>query len=225
MRKNCFLLVLSLFISSSIFAQGIGGMKGTMTILDTVIEKKHCQTAVKLNVRLSLDMEEPLVLPRFYEYVNSDGLYSVIEKGGLNDYLGNYGLSYVVVDGNGDYVNTGYSPVSFASFEKLEDEDRFHNSRWVVDKRRLNARYKWIKDDIERARIDKAELLVHSRDTTVTVYPIILLDKDSSNTRGEGLKPGKYRLFLFYSFQKDDIRHRNIFSGYMKSNEVTLIIK
>lgn len=223
--KKLFAITLALFLSLSLFAQEVGEMKGTMTILDSIVVKKRCQTAVKLNVRLSLDMEKPLVLPRFYEYVNSDGLYSVIEKGGLNDFIGNYGLSYVVVDGNGDYVKTGYPRVSFASFEKLEDEARFYDSRWVVDKRRLKARHEWIKDDAERARMDKAELFVHSSDTIVTVYPIILQDKELTNISGEGLKPGKYRLFLFYSFQKDDIRHRNIFSGYMKSNEVTLIIK
>lgn len=195
-----------------------------MTILDTVVVKKACQSAIKLDVRISLNFDEPVVLPWFYEFVNSDGLYSAIKRTGLDNFVGNYGLSYVIVDSNGDYVSTGYSRV-LASFDRIEDEERFYNSRWVVGKHSLKARHKWIKDETERAKMDRSELYVSGADTIVTVYPIILQKKDSPMASGETLEPGTYRLFLFYSFKNDDIRQRNVFSGYLKSNEISLIVK
>lgn len=224
MKRIVILITVLLAISGVIQAQTVAETKGTMTILDTIVVKRTCQSAVKLNVRISLDHDEPILLPRFYEFVNSDGLYSLIERDGLGNFVGNYGLTYVVVDSNGDFVSTGYSRV-LASFDRIEDEERFYNSRWVVRKRSLKARFKWIKDDEERAEMDKSELYVNSADTVVAVYPIILQKKDSSMASGEILEPGEYRLFLFYSFKHDDIRQRNVFKGYMKSNEVRLIIK
>lgn len=222
--KNYLLLWLLLVHSSFAFAQIVAETKGTMTILDTIVVKKPCQSAVKLNVRISLNHDNPIILPRFYEFVNSDGLYSVIERDGLGDFVGNYGLTYVVVDSNGDFVSTGYSRV-LASFDRIEDEERFRNCRWVVRKRSLKARFKWIKDDVERIEMDKSELCVNSADTIVAVYPIVLKKKDSPMASGETLEPGEYRLFLFYSFKHDDMRQRNVFTGYMKSNEIRLIVK
>ena len=154
--KNYLLLWLLLVHSSFAFAQIVAETKGTMTILDTIVVKKPCQSAVKLNVRISLNHDNPIILPRFYEFVNSDGLYSVIERDGLGDFVGNYGLTYVVVDSNGDFVSTGYSRV-LASFDRIEDEERFRNCRWVVRKRSLKARFKWIKDDVERIEMDKSD--------------------------------------------------------------------
>ncbi len=224
MKKHYLIILLLTILSLPVLSQTIAEEKGTMTILDTIVVKKSCQSAVKLNVRISLNHDEPVVLPRFYEFVNSDGLYSLIERDGLGNFVGNYGLTYVVVDSNGDFVSTGYSRV-LASFDRIEDEERFYNSRWVVRRRSLKARFKWIKDDVERAEMDKSELYINSADTVVAVYPIILQKKDSPMASGETLEPGEYRLFLFYSFKHDDIRQRNVFKGYMKSNEVRLIIK
>lgn len=224
MKKHYLIIVLFVFLSLSVFSQTVAETEGTMTILDTIVVKKPCQSAVKLNVRISLDHDEPILLPRFYEFVNSDGLYSVIERDGLGDFVGNYGLTYVVVDSNGDFVSTGYSR-PFESFVRIEDEERYRNCRWVVRKRSLKARFKWIKDDEKRAEMDKSELCVNGADTVVAVYPIILQKKDSPSASGETLEPGVYRLFLFYSFKKDDIRQRNVFTGYMKSNEIRLIVE
>lgn len=224
MKKRYLIVLLFVVLPLPIFSQTVAETEGTMTILDTIVVKKPCQSAVKLNVRISLDHDEPILLPRFYEFVNSDGLYSVIERDGLGDFVGNYGLTYVVVDSNGDFVSTGYSR-PFESFVRIEDEERHRNCRWVVRKRSLKARFKWIKDDEKRAEMDKSELRVNGADTVVAVYPIILQKKDSPAASGETLEPGVYRLFLFYSFKKDDIRQRNVFTGYMKSNEIRLIVE
>ena len=224
MKKRYLIVLLFVVLPLPIFSQTVAETEGTMTILDTIVVKKPCQSAVKLNVRISLDHDEPILLPRFYEFVNSDGLYSVIERDGLGDFVGNYGLTYVVVDSNGDFVSTGYSR-PFESFVRIEDEERHRNCRWVVRKRSLKARFKWIKDDEERTEMDKSELCVNGADTVVAVYPIILQKKDSPSASGETLEPGVYRLFLFYSFKKDDIRQRNVFTGYMKSNEIRLIVE
>lgn len=224
MKKRYLIVLLFVIFSLPVFSQTVAESNGTMTILDTIVVKKSCQSAVKLNVRISLDHDEPILLPRFYEFVNSDGLYSVIERDGLGDFVGNYGLTYVVVDSNGDFVSTGYSR-PFESFVRIEDEERHRNCRWVVRKRSLKARFKWIKDDEKRAEMDKSELCVNGADTVVAVYPIILQKKDSPAASGETLEPGVYRLFLFYSFKKDDIRQRNVFTGYMKSNEIRLIVE
>ena len=63
MKKHYLIVVLFVFLSLSVFSQTVAESNGTMTILDTIVVKKPCQSAVKLNVKITLKHDEPGVLP------------------------------------------------------------------------------------------------------------------------------------------------------------------
>lgn len=214
-----------LSFSFLIKAQNVNEVHGSISILDSVIVKAKCHSAIELHVRLHFDTDKALIFPRFYEFVNSDGVYASIKDSNADNYLGNYGLSYVILDSLGRYIYTGYG-FTMASFETIEAEDRFYNSRWVVDKHRKKAKFKWIKDEKKRMALDRSEMKVAHGDTIVTLYPMILQNKDSYLINNEDLLPGEYSLFLFYSNDKSiDSSKGTIFSGVMKSNSIKLIVR
>ena len=228
MKKKSLLLVLLLALSAVAFPQEPTSVLGTITILDSVVIKRHNKDAVELNVRLSFPQTDSVVLSRFYEYVNSDGLYSLIKDDGMNP-LGDCGLTYAIEDEDGNYVDTGYHQVMVSS-ENVEDESLFYAKEWKVNKLSLKAKRVLPKEG-EKAKLSMSKLVVCHNDTTVKLYPIILDNRNFFGSRTP-YPPGKYKLFLFYS-QEDKYNAlengkqlgEHVFRGSMVSNKIDIIIK
>lgn len=228
MKKKSLLLVLLLALSAVAFPQEPTSVLGTITILDSVVIKRHNKDAVELNVRLSFPQTDSVVLSRFYEYVNSDGLYSLIKDDGMNP-LGDCGLTYAIEDEDGNYVDTGYHQVMVSS-ENVEDESLFYAKEWKVNKRSLKAKRVLPKEG-EKAKLSMSKLVVCHNDTIVKLYPIILDNRNFFGSRTP-YPPGKYKLFLFYSqedkynaLENDKQLGEHVFRGSMVSNKIDIIIK
>ena len=228
MKKKSLLLVLLLALSAVAFPQEPTSVLGTITILDSVVIKRHNKDAVELNVRLSFPQTDSVVLSRFYEYVNSDGLYSLIKDDGVNP-LGDCGLTYAIEDEDGNYVDTGYHQVMVSS-ENVEDESLFYAKEWKVNKRSLKAKRVLPKEG-EKAKLSMSKLVVCHNDTIVKLYPIILDNRNFFGSRTP-YPPGKYKLFLFYSqedehniLEKNKRPGEHVFKGSMVSNKIDIIIK
>lgn len=222
--KIVFLLIVILVGNDALAQNSIGG-KGSIQILDTVVVKKRNKEAIELNVHISFPTNDTVILHRFKEFVYTQattitidsvkyGVFEAIEKLNPND-LGSFGLEYIIEDEAGNQILAGPREFVMASFDKIEDETRFYNSRYIVDKKRLKIHFKWIKDGKQRHEIDYPTLIVNG-DATVKVYPMV----------GK-LQPGKYKLYLFYSigdkiFEETSER---AFHGLLLSNKIDLIVK
>jgi hypothetical protein len=106
--------------------------------------------------------------------------------------------------------------MSFYSCDRIEDETKLRNSRYIVNKRNLKVKFKWIENDFDRREIDYKTIIVNG-ETNVKVYPMIT----------QKLKPGVYKLFLYYSVD-DNIFEKtsdHAFSGLLLSNKIDLIVK
>lgn len=225
MKRNVLTVLLLTLFSVSIAQNGI---VGSMRIMDEVVVKRSCKDAVKLHVELKFNSDSLVIVPLFQEFINSDGMYSALNESGMDDFCGNYGLSYLIEDTDGNFIQTGY-PQSLASFEDYKDEERYYNSRWILNKKTLKAKFKLITDDEERKRLDHTELIVH-RDTVVCIYPMIFGYDSSRFPTNDNLPPGDYWLYLFYShknsYSESFFDDRGVlFSGVMISNKVRLIVK
>ena len=211
------------------FAQNTFVAQGSMTILDSVVIKKHNKDAIELSVRLSFPEADSVVLSHFYEYVNSDGLYSLIKDDGVNP-LGDCGLTYAIEDENGNYISTGYNQLVMVSCENVKDESDFYDKVWKVNKRSLKAKRVLPKED-EKEKLSMSKLVVCHNDTIVKLYPIILDNRNFFGSRTP-YPPGKYKLFLFYSqedehniLEKNKRPGEHVFKGSMVSNKIDIIIK
>ena len=229
MKKKSLLLVLLLALSAVAFPQEPTSVLGTITILDSVVIKRHNKDAVELNVRLSFPQTDSVVLSRFYEYVHSDGLYSLIKDDGMNP-LGDCGLTYAIEDENGNYISTGYNQLVMVSCENVKDESDFYDKVWNVNKRSLKAKRVLPKEG-EKAKLSMSKLVVCHNDTIVKLYPIILDNRNFFGSRTP-YPPGKYKLFLFYSqedkynaLENDKQLGEHVFRGSMVSNKIDIIIK
>ena len=98
-------LFLFLLLSCCSYAQDSGITPATMKIVDSCVKMKDTEKALKLTIDLSLLSDHPMAFFGFFENVlpniNSASLY---ENGA--DWVGNYGLSYVIKDERGNYVDT-----------------------------------------------------------------------------------------------------------------------
>ena len=222
--KIVFILIVIL-VGNDVFAQDSIWSKGSLRILDTVVVKKRNKEAIELNVHISFPTNDTVILHRFKEFVYTQaacitrdsieyGVFEAVEKLNPND-LGSFGLEYIIEDEAGNQFLAGPREFVMASFDKIEDETRFYDSRYIVDKKRLKIHFKWIKDGKQRYEIDYPTLIVNG-DATVKVYPMV----------GK-LKPGKYKLYLFYSigdkiFEETSER---AFHGLLLSNKIDLIVK
>ena len=211
------------------FAQNTFVAQGSMTILDSVVIKKHNKDAIELSVRLSFPEADSVVLSHFYEYVNSDGLYSLIKDDGVNP-LGDCGLTYAIEDENGNYISTGYNQLVMVSCENVKDESDFYDKVWKVNKRSLKAKRVLPKED-EKEKLSMSKLVVCHNDTIVKLYPIILDNRNFFGSRTP-YPPGKYKLLLFYSqedehniLEKNKRPGEHVFKGSMVSNKIDIIIK
>lgn len=106
--------------------------------------------------------------------------------------------------------------MSFYSCDRIEDEIKLQNSRYIVNKRNLKVKFKWIEDDLERREIDY-KTIIDNGETNVKVFPMIT----------KKLEPGKYKLFLYYSVEDSLFKKTSdhAFSGLLLSNKIDLIVK
>ena len=205
-------------------------MSGSMTILDSVIVKKYNTDAVELNVRLSFPQADSVILYHFPEFVNSDDVYSFYKE--HKTYPFDCGLIYTIEDENGKYVDAGYREC-FVSCENIEDETKYYNSRWLLNKCSLKAELTQFMDSSSIEEYDMGRITVFHHDTIVKLYPLILKG-NHIEASDESLEPGRYKLFLFYYLKNDSkakMHDRSIeytghvFFGTMLSNQVELIIE
>lgn len=214
-----------LLIGNASFAQDTFFGKGSLQILDTVVIKKRNQEAIELNVHISFPTNDTVILHRFKEFVYTNatriscdsinyGIYEAVEKLNPNS-LGSFGLEYIIENEDGEQLLAGPREFTMVSCDNIEDETRFYESRWIVDKKRLKTHFKWIKDKKQRLEIASPSLIVNG-DTTVTVYPML----------GK-LHPGKYKLYLYYSIDDKIFEEtsKRAFHGLMLSNKIDLIVK
>lgn len=203
-------------------------MEGRITILDSVVVKKYDNEAVKLNVKLEVSQRDLTILYHFNRFVNSSSEYPALKK--LGKQPKDSGLIYIIEDEDGHYIDTWIRP-GMISCERVEDESRYYSSRWVVDTSNMKVSFSYIDEYSLREDFDLAKIVVTGGNAFLSVYPMML--NDNIVTRDE-LKPGKYKLFLFYSLQEDsgsrllnETRSPSIpvFYGTMFSNKVDLIVE
>ena len=139
------------------------------------------------------------------------------------------GLNYIVEDNKGNIINAKDNlPPSFVN---IEDEINYTVQREFVNERTLKIK----KINIDRLELNNYQLskfLLVENDTTICMYPLL--------RTYHSLKPGTYKIYLFYSFNNEHIsvepptsylwdnnkpNDSLIFRGVIISNKVDLIIK
>lgn len=241
--KKLFTITLSLFLSSSIFAQGIGGMKGTMTILDTVIEKKHCQTAVKDYILNRVSGEEPALVTLF-----------------ILDSCVHYNPRFDAVRIAVELNNQSDRSLFFIDFKRHINVDPFSCDEFTVSDyqngRKNNGLVYFVENDEgEIVQCDKVHVTPVDENLEKRKYHILdessLKYQDSDYmmvenpyeevSRGKKvfesfllikynhtLPPGHYKVFLAYSFTGEttlNIWDSCIYRGSLLSNKVDLIVE
>ena len=203
------IVLIIILLENSVLAQDSICCKGIMSITDTIVVKKRHQQAVELNVHISFPTTEITIDSIHYN------LYDAIQLFQPSN-VGSFGLEYILEDSEGNQIMASPPFMSFYSCERIEDEVKIRNSRYIVNKRNLKVKFKWIEDDLERHKIDYKTIIVNG-ETNVKVYPMIT----------KKLEPGKYKLFLYYSVG-DNIFEKtsdHAFSGILLSNKIDLIVK
>lgn len=220
-------ILLSLFFLIKTNAQNCTPMNGKITILDSLVEKEYKDETIRLTIRLDVTPKDSVYLYHFNRFVNSSPAFHALMKRGSNPK--NSGLIYVIENEEGSYVDTWIRP-AMVSYENVEDEVRYYSSRWVVDTINMNVDFKYFEDNAIRKDFDMAILPVKGGCANLCIFPMML---NSGITVRETLKPGRYKLFLYYSMQEitgllldnSQIPVDRVFLGTMISNKIDLIVK
>lgn len=220
-----FLFCLQLAIAN---AQEILTIGGRITILDSVIVKEYNEEAIKLNIHLELSQQDSTILYHFNKFVNSSSEFPALKKWGKHPK--NSGLIYIIEDDDGHCIDTWIRP-GMVSCERVEDESRYYSSRWFVDTTSMKVFFGYIDDNALRKEFDLAKIVVTGGDAVLCVYPMML---NSSIYTKDELKPGRYKIYLYYSMQEDGLFRffdemwplsTPVFMGTLFSNKVDLIVK
>ena len=209
-------------------AQEHNSLFGNLTILDSIVVKKRCADAVRLDIRISFLTEDTVTLYQFNKYVNdlsivvrdsiqTLGIYDAATKHNMS--FGNQGLFYIIEDENGNQVKAGLSDMFISYVEEPKG-----TSLVFVDDKKLKIRYEKTDDANKVMEYDMAKTIVPVGGLVTTVYPMIV----------NKLKRGRYKLFLCYSqgeniaYEQFDSSHSNsekVFHGVLVSNKIELIVK
>lgn len=209
-------------------AQSGLAIDGRLTILDSVVVKKYNEEAVKLNIRLEISQQDSTILFFFNKFVNSSSEFQALKILGRKPK--NSGLIYIIEDEYGHCIDT-WIRTGMISCERVEDETRYYSSRWIVDTTSMKVYFSYIDDNALRKEFDLAKIVVTGGNAVLCVYPMML---DSSIYTKDELKPGRYKIFLFYSFQEDRLFRffdemwslsTPVFMGTLVSNKVDLIVE
>ncbi len=223
-------LILSLtffFIASILYGQSKD--LGKLELINTIVVKEQKYDAVKLQVRLFgfNDELDTLYLYKFFQFVPP--LPFVFDSISLHKYQGSsIGLNYLIENEKGNIVEA--KVVMQPSFVNAKDEIKNTLRKEQVNKKTFKV--KKVKMDYDQYHAYQlSKFLVSSNDTVVDLYPILSSYHD--------LLPGKYKIFLFYSFSdtisktlptlslwdKDKPEEAQIFKGVFVSNKINLIVK
>lgn len=215
-----------ILIENNVLAQDSILCRGVMHITDTVVVKKRHQQAVELNVHISFPTEDTVFLHRFHENIFTQGMTVSIDSVSHNAYdalqqfhhlnFVSFGLEYILEDKEGNQILASPPFMAMYSCDRIEDETKLYDSRWIVNKKNMKVQFKWIEDNLERNEIDYKTIIVNG-ETDIKVYPMIT----------KKLEPGKYKLFLFYSIGNNIFEKTSnyAFSGLLLSNKIDLIVK
>lgn len=223
-------LILSLtftFIASIMYGQ-VKDM-GKLEITSAIVVKELKHDAVKLQVHLSgfNDELDTMYLYKFYQYTPS--LSFVFDSITLNEYKGSsVGLNYLIENEDGNIIQA--QEFMQPSFVNAKDEINNTFRRENVNKKTLKV--KKVKMDYAQLHASQlSKLIVSGNDTVVDLYPLLNSYHD--------LPPGKYKIFLFYSFSdtitkspptlnlwdRDKPEEVQIYKGVIVSNKIDLIVK
>lgn len=210
---------------------------GKLEILNTCVVKKPRHNSVKLEVRLSgfSDGLDTICFKHFYQF--TPPLLFVYDSISLNEFKEkSTGLHFLVENDDGFFIEAseGWEP----QYHKYRDgNDGKKNPTLTMQVNKKTLRVKFVKIDINKFNIyEVSKLLVSTKDTVVDFYPLLHLYNN--------LTPGRYKLFLFYSYNKREIidltsgdfldckqpnkmkvYNGQVYNGYMMSNKIDLIVK
>jgi len=223
-------LILSLiftFIASIMHGQN--KYMGKLEIISPIIVKEQKHDAVMLRIRLS-GFNNELDTVYFYKFFqNTPSLPFVFDTITLNKYKGSsVGLNYLIETESGDIVEA--KEVMQPSFVYAKDEIDNTSRKEQVNKKSLKVKKVKIDSDKFHA-YQLSKLMVSDNDIVVDLYPLLSSYHD--------LASGKYKIFLFYSFNdivskapptlsswdKDKPKEAQIFKGVIVSNKISLIVK
>jgi len=222
--KNWFVIIaLALLFPNSII---LGfGQQPSMMILDTlVIHNPSEHDVLKLDVKFHLSSfdSDTLFLWGIGRHIDSwSNLIDALELGCRG--WENACLQFIIEDGFGEMQRIKYfEPLS--TYSSWTCEKRALRRRRLVDEETLRVYYKVFKTDEEVKKYDdnlSYMLAMTNPDTVFSVFPIL-----SDHISTVELKPGRYKLYLYYSFLNPTNEKQNKqFYGTMISNKVDLIVE
>ena len=196
-----------------------------MMILDTlVIHNPSEHDVLKLDVKIHLSSfdSDTLFFWGVGRYIDSwFYLIDALELGSRGSE--NVGLQFIIEDSVGEMQRIKYFE-PLISYSCWACEKRAIRRRRIVDDVRLRVYNKVFKTDEELKAYDEKRsymLAMTDLDTVFSVFPIL-----SDHISTVGLKPGKYKLYLYYSFlNPTNEKSSKQFYGTMISNKVDLIVE
>ena len=223
------LLFIILYVFNVLVIYGQHKNTGRLEIINSVVIKERKQDAVKIEIRLSnFDKEtDTLCFCKFHKYIPA--IPFVYNSNTLSKYKdSSVGLNYIIEDIQGNIIEARENlPPSFVN---MHDELDYIAQRNLVDEKTLKIK-KVKLNDKELHEHHLSKFMLAENDTIIILYPMLSSYHD--------LSTGKYKLYLFYSFNdtacfnypSQSLWYRNapndfmIFKGSTKSNKIDLIIK
>jgi len=196
-------------------------------IIDSVIVKKNCPYATKINLEISVpDFQDTIFLYRFFKCIGSYALSAHAQEV-LNSYgaYPNFGFDYMTMEyviENEDYEVIDSDSVFFnilnkkiRTFRTRESIGTFVNSKQQIIRKKLNDRQR-IKYNLAKYKISKPK-------QNVALY--LLLCEYHPN-----LPKGEYYLYITYYFSPSwqsilNVNDTKIFKHKVVSNRVKLIVE
>lgn len=197
----------------------------SMMILDTlIIHNPSEHDVLKLDVKLHLSLldSDTLYFRGFRRYIDSwSNLIDALELGCRGSE--NVGLQFIIEDGFGKMQRIKYfEPLPTYTFWACEK--RALRRRRFIDEETLKVYNKKYKTDEEVNKYDENlswVLTMTDIDTVISVFPIL-----SDHISTVELKPGKYKLYLYYSsLNLTNEESGKQYFGTIISNKVDLIIE
>ncbi len=217
------------FVITTFLCNGQSYNMGKLEIIHTNIIKKKKQEAVMLQVRLSdfNNMLDTVFIYKFHKNIPS--LPFVIDSISLNNYnKSSVGLTYLIEDEFGDIIEA--KEVMQGSFVNIRDEINNTLRKEQVNKKTLKIKKNRLNYEQYHGH-ELSKFILLSNDTVVNLYPLL--------NSYHYLTKGRYKLFLFYSFNKNVQREPltsdlwneekpkedRIYKGVIISNKIDLIVK
>ena len=218
-----------LFTFSAFFMYGQQKNIVRLEIINSVVIKERKQDAVRIEVQLSNSYKEndTLYFYKFHKYTPS--IPFVINSRILSEYKDrSVGLNYIIEDNQGIIIEAKDNlPPSFVN---TNDELYYITQKNQINEKTLKRKKVKVNNKELHDNI-LSKFMITGNDTIIILFPLI--------SPYYNLSPGKYKLYLFYSFNDTvcsnyssqnlwDSNKPNdsmIFKGSIVSNKIDLIIK